>query len=212
MFTKKFWFSLLATILFVVAIMIIGSMNSGNKKTQNPSTVPITTPTPYYKAGSQNSTTEKIYSLQKTIINSTQDSQIKNLPDIIKTETLTNGERKYSLNSPVPISRPNLILTKNGVSIFERTITNETDPNSKDYIAISQYQSIFGDPDKVIKRSKYYGDFMNTYIYASRGFALIGNPNTDEVYEVQAFVPMSTDQYVQQYGQDLDLNPVPKGP
>lgn len=211
-FIKKFWLPISTITIVVFALIIINFLNSNTKSTQSLQAPTTITPTPYYKSGPLNSTTERIYPLQKTIINITQDSDIQALPDIIKTEILPNGEKRYSLTSPVPLSRPNLILTQNGVAIFERIITNEANPSSKDYATVSEYKNLFGNPEKTIKGSKYYGNFMNTYVYSSRGFAFIGNPNTDETYEVQTFVPMSADQYMKQYGQDIDLSPPPGGP
>lgn len=208
-FIKKNWI-FFAIMLVITALVVFTGISQKPQKKPSFNDIPTATPTPFYKSSS-NSTTQKIYSLQKTIINNTKDSEIQGLPDVIKTETLPNNTKEYLLNSPASLSRPNKIITQNGIVRYEQIITDETNPASVTYATISRYKNVFGNPEKAIKGSRYYGSFMNTYIYASRGFALIGNPYTDEVFEVQTFVPTIVDKYIENYGQDIDLMPAPGG-
>lgn len=60
-----------------------------------------------------------------------------------------------------------------------------------------------GQPEKTAPGSKFYGYHMNTYIYASKGIVFIGNPNINEVFEIQSFTPMSVEEYINNYGQDI---------
>lgn len=137
-----------------------------------------------------------IPSFQKTIIGKTTTQEIETIPGITKTP-----DSNYSYSSYL-VQRPNEIKIENNTASFERVLVpiSPSDPN---FTTISQLSQQFGPPDQTVRGSKYYGDFPNTYIYATQGMAFIGNPNTDEVYEIQFFTPMTPDEYKKKYGQEI---------
>ena len=113
-----------------------------------------------------------------------------------KKESLPDGSTAYSYNSGNP-SRPHLeISSSDDQIVFSRAVASKDFPLS----TISTYNEAYGGPDKTITGSKIYGKNAVTLIYASVGVAIIGDPQTDEVFEKQTFVPMTADQYIQKYG------------
>lgn len=150
----------------------------------------------------------KISILQKTEIGKTISLEIDKYPNIEKKESLSNGDTKYSLTSHL-IPRPNIILTnKQGVAEFE-SILIPSDPNTAGYVKISELLQRYGQPEKTIAGSRFYDWIAKTFIYPSKGIAFIGNPNTDEVFEIHAFQPTTLGSYIEQYGSDLDPNATP---
>lgn len=128
--------------------------------------------------------------------------------DIIDKEASSEGTTVYSLNSLNTI-RTDQIITKQDQIIFQRTYVPEN-PNDPNHLLISKMIEKYGQPENIIKGSKLWGPFMQTYIYPSKGIAFIGNPNTNEVYELQNFTPISLTEYLQKYGDDIDETP-PQG-
>jgi hypothetical protein len=100
------------------------------------------------------------------------------------------------------IARPNIIESVHDAVVFERKLL-PLDPTAEGYAKISDFKKKLGEPEKEASGSRYYGPYFKTYIYAGQGFAAIGNPNTDTVFEIQQFKPMSVDDYVTQYGSDI---------
>lgn len=143
--------------------------------------------------------------LQKAEIGKTTtkelDKQI-NKNELKEKQVLSDKETIYKLNSILP-QRPNEIRTENGIAVFERIIVPADNPNTPGYVTIPQMISTFGQPDKIIQGSQFYGKFSSTYIYGGKGLAFIGNSNTNDVYEVQLFVPMIVEEYIKKYGGDI---------
>ncbi len=136
---------------------------------------------------------------------------VEKLPNIVKKETLPDGSIVYTLSTSIPLTSDKII-TKNDKVIFQSQ-TSSLNPSQADYKKISDFIKSYGQPDKIISGSENYGPFSSYYIYASKGFAFIGNPNTDEVYETQSFTPMSVDQYLQQFNvNSQNQTPAPEGP
>lgn len=113
------------------------------------------------------------------------------------------GKKSYAVSSPL-ITRTNTLVTDNSNTIlFKRTIflsSNVTLPR------FGEYTKKYGQPEKEVVGSKYYGSTMVTKIYARQGVTLIGNPNTQEVYELQEYTSMSVEEYISTYGDDIDQN------
>lgn len=147
-------------------------------------------------------TQQKVYPYLRTQIGKTTSQDIEKLPNIKDKKDLGNGQTEYNLNSPVQ-PRDDKIVTNNDVAVFERVVTRKE--NSK-LPKISEYTSKYGTPEKEITGHKYYGDFEKTYIYASKGIAIIGNPFTDELDEVQTFKSMTVDEYLKLWGSEIQEN------
>lgn len=128
----------------------------------------------------------------------TSDSEISSLIGIEKKQKTKDGF-KYILSTKSTLKN-NEILSKNGKVTF---IQISVAANDNSYGKVADYLKKFGNPDKVFKGSKYYGA-VNTYVYAKDGFAIIGNPNTGSIYELQKFIPTSIESYLKLYGEDID--------
>jgi cytoskeletal protein RodZ len=104
------------------------------------------------------------------------------------TTTLTDGSVQYSYPSDTP-SRSNIVIVKNGVNVFERhTMYNvkmgAPPANKADH------------PDYTAIGSLFWGANAVTYIYLSKGFAYVGNPSTNIVYEQMIFQPGTINQFM----------------
>lgn len=149
----------------------------------------------------------QISSLIRVTIGQTTTSQIDALPNIQKKERLPGGGIKYSLSGNNPI-RPDEIRAENNVAVFERIAIPEKKADLG-YATISEYKTKYGQPDAVLPGSKAFGFYMVTYVYSTKGFALIANPNTDEIFEIQHFIPMPTEDYLKRYGEDVTPKATP---
>lgn len=90
--------------------------------------------------------------------------------------------------------------------IFINTQTNKVDliikhVDEKENLRFPDFTKTYGQPEKEMYNR--YGFFSKTYIWASKGVAAIGNKNTDQVFEVAYFTPMTLADYLQKYGQGL---------
>jgi hypothetical protein len=136
---------------------------------------------------------------QSIIVGKTTQSEIEQAPGIKAITELPDTKKQYSFAS-VRVDRDNIVITQNGIVVFSRTLTELRDhklPN------LNEFKTVYGEPEKEIEGSRYYGRIHKTYIYASRGIAIIANPYSNEIYELHNYGPMSVDQYVQTWGEDI---------
>lgn len=193
---------LLITILISI-ILVLGLLTLSRRGVQqaSPYPIPIYSPSP----GSIFIPNKELSPYLKTTIGQPADTQLSNFPNLKKISENPNGSTEYTFDSSV-IPGGNSIITQGGVIFFEKERTVDS---NLIHPKISSYIKQYGQPDEIIKGSKYYGWMYWTYIYANKGFALVGNPNSDEVFEIQHFSPMSVDQYKNLFGQDLNPNAQP---
>lgn len=145
-----------------------------------------------------NQSSEKLNQLLRSVIGVTTDDDILKMDPILKKDVPDGKE--YSFLSPLN-DRPDIVVTKNGKASFEREIL-PLEVNSAGHALISKLEEKLGKPDQIVKGSKNYSWDASTYIYANKGVAFIGQQDT--VFEIQTFAPMSVNEYIQQYGQDLN--------
>lgn len=107
--------------------------------------------------------------------------------------TLPDGSIQYSYDSDNP-NRPNIIIAKNGVNVFERTPFSNT--------SIADATDFFGKPEYVEYGSIFWGGNAVTYIYISRGVAFVLDPSTNQTLEEMIFEPGSMDLF-KQYDTDM---------
>ncbi|HWY79712.1 MAG TPA: hypothetical protein VNW29_05120 [Candidatus Sulfotelmatobacter sp.] len=112
--------------------------------------------------------------------------------------SLPDGSIQYTYASDIP-NRPNIIIVMNGLNIFQRTTFTNT-PFNTDY---------YGQPDYIAKGSQYWGTTAITYIYLSKGIALIGDTSTNQLLEQILFQHETIDQFKQQ---DTDIIEPPRIP
>lgn len=135
----------------------------------------------------------------QTTVGKTTDAQIQLLGNIKDKKTLPDGSTQY-LRPSVNASLDNIIITKNGTVAFEKAITVNT---LYEHPKISDYIATFGKPEAELEGSQTYGKFEKTYVYTSKGFAVVANPFTEEVDEIQTFAPMSVEAYLSTWGTDI---------
>lgn len=138
---------------------------------------------------------------QRSIVGETTESDLENLPDVIATEQVSESETHYTLRSFINIL-PDKIIAKDGVVVYEK-VTLPTSKDKPESRSISQITNIYGPPERKEQGSVRFGQFLSTYIYASRGFAFAGNSNTDTVHEMEFFKPMSVNEYLVLYGKGI---------
>lgn len=139
--------------------------------------------------------------LQKSIIGKTTTQDIEKTNPTMGKQILPSGEIKYEIESTL-IGRPNEMIFENNTAKFERIITIKGATESGK-LKISSQILKFGPAEKIIEGSEFYGARIKTYIYPSKGFAFIANPNADEIYELQTFIPTTIDDYLSKYGEDI---------
>lgn len=142
-----------------------------------------------------------LFPTQKSTIGKTTVNDIEKKYSVNHKQVLANGDLEYSFNSQIE-ARPDQIVFRNNVAEFERTVILSSTV-TQNYLKISDQILKYGPTERIVKGSKFYGCHMDTYIYASKGFTFTANANTDEVYEIQTFLPTSVDNYLANYGQDI---------
>ncbi len=188
---------LLGAALFLLILVIVLVFSSQGGK-QNFPTTP--SPTPIQIDGTPR--TQKIAPTQRTFIERTTLEEVEQLPTIENKVILPEGGTRYTLTSPL-VTRKNEIIVQNNQAVFERILVpeNRQDPG---FVTLTEYKNEYGQPQETIRGSYFYGNLIETFIYADKGFALIGNPFTNEVYEIQTFAPTTVENYKARYGDDIN--------
>lgn len=198
---KRIFIPLVPFILFILTFIYISTLFI-TSPTENPniqvSITPASTPT------SSNPTTSISNSPTRSNYGSEihEDSKLyETNPKLNKKEELTNGIVKYTIDSSIPL-RPNIIIVQgeDQGQIFERSVI----PENGEKVTITEYTKLWGNPERIVKGSLFYGQDAQVYIYGSMGFAFIANPQIDKVFEIHTFGPMSADEYIRQYGEDIN--------
>ena len=126
-----------------------------------------------------------------------QTSALNTRSDLQKKEALPGGATQYTFSSSNP-ARPNMFITINQSIVFERLVVSSESP-----LKITENTAEYGLPEVVIQGSRFYGDTALTYIYAGMGIAFIANPAANSVLERHGFSPMTVDEYIKFYGEDI---------
>lgn len=186
--------TILVIVVTLIAIILLNGL--GGKGT---TAGPIPTPTAVPRGAS---TQRKINPAQKTVIEQTTQNEVQTLPSVESKSPLPDGATRYTLKSPLS-SRKNEIIVKDNHVVFERMLVPESS-KAPGYVRISEYEKEYGKPQQIIRGSHFYGNLIKTYIYADKGFAFIGNSFTDEVFEIHTFKPTTIENYITQYGEDIN--------
>ncbi len=190
-------------IVAAVTIPLIVLLFATGTGPTTPGTSPIPTITPYPRqTGSPQQDIKQITPLKKTVIGQTlTEAQARSLAGYRGKKEIDKTKTIFSLKSQY-LSRTNEIRTGNNVVVFERELTPAS--TTTPYAKISDYKKKYGEPEKIMKGSKFYGELMSTYIYANLGFAFIGNSYTDEIFEFHFFTPTTLYDYITNFGEDID--------
>lgn len=142
--------------------------------------------------------------LQKTIIGKTTAEEVEKNNPIQNRQILANGDLQYSIRTELE-NRPDQIIISNNKALFERiVILGNSSELGK--IKLSEQIIKYGPAEKIIRGSKFYGFNMDTYIYPGKGLAFITNTFTDQIEEIQVFVPTTLEAYLAIYGEDINEN------
>jgi len=201
--TNKQIFIILGVIFFltlVVLLVVVSSFFSSSQKT-SPGNAPTPTSAPY----TRNKDGVFIFTpLQRTTINKTTEKEIETKNKIIS-KTRVGNVTSYKVKSAT-IGETDEIRTEDGVVIFEST--NIFNKKAGGYPPkASVYEKEFGKPEKILKSVSPLGKYISAYIYATKGFTLFVNHNTNTVYMVQRFAPMSLETYQKTYADYLQPAP-----
>jgi hypothetical protein len=194
----KYKWIVIGIFLFVAIPLILLAFSPSQNRI--PQTSDFLTPT-VFQLNPTTIASQPISPLQKTIIGKTTEVEIEQIPGIQK-RALSATQNEFTLSSEYAL-RPNVIITEQQTAAFERIVTPEKS-NSLGYTKISEIISRFGQPERMIQGSKHYGWYATTYIYGPSGFVVIGNPSTDEVYEIHRFQSMTNEEYISKFGSDID--------
>ncbi len=197
-FLKKYKWILLFGFIALLGVITIVLYNLQPSSPQKNLPVEDLYPTPFLSSSKD---LPKASSIQKTIIGKTTTQEVEQLPERIGKTENPDGSFSYSFASPLN-ARPKQVLTKDDKVIFESIMIPEN-PTAEGYSKIDDYTSHYGQPEAILKGSKFYGWHMEEYVYSSQGFTLIANPFTKEVFEIHAYQPMDVDSYVKYYGEDI---------
>lgn len=113
--------------------------------------------------------------------------------------TKPDGSVEYRFKTRDPF-RDSLIVSRNNQVVFEREQTLLSDGK---YPKLADFQQKYGLAEEIATGSAHFGDQATTYIYASKGLALIGNDYNGDIYEIQSFKSMSSDEYKKAWGVDI---------
>lgn len=197
---RKIIFIALIVFIIIGLVLLFASLMIGSK------TAPfdfgeetlVPTSAPY---GGSGSSTSPFLPPHKIIPGKTTREEVENLKDI-KVLKSSNSETEYGYSSFLT-PRPNKIIVRQGIAVFEGVLSSP-DQNNPTFTTISTIKTQIGEPEETVKGSAFYGFYAYTYAYAKRGFAFIGNPNTDEIFEVHYFAPTTFEKYKSEFG--LDIN------
>ncbi|HEX8932092.1 MAG TPA: hypothetical protein VF810_02980 [Patescibacteria group bacterium] len=207
MFLKKYGIFIAPAFLFLIFIFLLVFSYTITSQ-QTPTSTSSSSPTPISNTslpypntgqglGSQSESEEK----NNMVIWTNSTLTDSDLADFNATkETLPDGSIQYSYSSDVA-NRPNIIIVKNGINVFQRTPFTDT--------PMSQNTNFYGQPDYVAKGSQFWGPNAVTYIYLSRGISLIGDLNKDQLFEQIIFQPGTLDQFIKN---DIDIIGEPQKP
>ncbi len=195
MFKRFLPFLLIGIVILLVIGLVINFILTRN--VQRPTTaVPATLQFP------QAPTTAG--SLSQLVAGESTTNDVAKLAKPLKKERLSNSDTRYTFSS-TRVGRVNEVVVSGNTVNFVRIIT-PNDGAQQGYAVLVQYTQTYGQPDKIIAGTEDYSYPLQTYIYSTKGFALIINPTTTEVYEVQKFQPMSVQNYLNSYGKNIQIN------
>lgn len=127
---------------------------------------------------------------------------IERSPSLKSKQQLADGNIQYLLASYL-IERDNEIVVKDNKPIFKRVVYFTLSNSLPTFI---EYTKKYGQPEEIITGHRYYGAHIESYLYPKQGVVVVGNADTNEVFETQTFEPSSLAEYQSKWGQDLTLS------
>lgn len=128
-----------------------------------------------------------------------KELDLEKIPNYKGKVNLPNIGNQY-LYSSVRTHRDDAIIVDKDRVLFERKIVN---PNLDKFNKVSGFVKKYGEPEAKFQGSNYYGEFEDTYVYASKGIAFLVNPFSGSIDEIQSFSPTTVEEYKRLWGKDI---------
>ncbi len=188
--------------IFLVMVIFFFVMRSiFQTASPNTTAIPSPTPIPYNRDNQGNFT---LTPLQKTIINKTLEKEVVERETILN-KSLRGTETVYEVPSATE-EQTDEIGVRDGIVIYESiNIFNKKVGNYPPKATV--YEKEFGRPEKILRSVSPLGSHISAYIYATEGFTLFVNHNTNTVYEIHRYTPMTVEEYEKQYAEYLQPAP-----
>lgn len=158
-------------------------------------------PSPLSSPGPVSSTpqpTQQPISLEQISIDQITIANITSSPNLKQTENLEDGSTRYRLYSPLS-ARDDIAIFKDNQLLFYRQVKLDSDQTLP---TITGYKLKYGEPQHQLLGSSFYGSGATLLLYTAQGRAVIGNTNTNEIYEEQTFKSTDLNGYLSQFGND----------
>jgi len=147
--------------------------------------------------------TLELNTLTTSTIGGTTESELdQKYPSVTSSTSGELSEYKIRTQDNLPLTE---ILTKDGIVVSEKLFIPENE-QMEGYTTLPEITSQYGAPNTTIQGSKTYGDDLMFYIYHTKGFAALASPINGGVMYVQFFKPTTLEQYLSEYGSDVDLS------
>jgi hypothetical protein len=190
-------------LVIIVLVVAASSILSPQTTTTDELITPTSSPRSYHE-DSQGKF--QITPLQRTEIGTTTGREVE-ANETITSKSIQNDTTIYIVESAVP-GEPDEIRVRDNEVIFESINTFNTTAGQPPKIAT--YQNELGESEKVLDSVSSLGKHISAHIYAEQGVAFFVNRFTNTVYKIHRFLPMSTAEYEQEYGEYLQ--PAPEYP
>lgn len=140
--------------------------------------------------------------LQEVVAGVTTQEDVEKIPGIKKVSE-QNGTARYILPSIINV-RPHEINTRGGIATDERIVLPEIEGQTG-FTTISSVVEKYGQPERILSGSTFYGDFVSRYLYPKKGLLFVVNTNTNEVFEILHFQPMELTDFVKNYSNETSV-------
>lgn len=190
-------------IILLIAIVFVGAVGGMFYVNQKNPTL-----NPFSRPQSSNPPQDQAELIQRQItldfLNEAQitEQNLQNSSTLKDKKALPDGSTEYIVKSKFA-SRDNILVIKDKVFLFKREITvNDQLIHPK----ITDYLKTYGNPDKILTGSRFFGPYQKFYLYPQKGFVLSANPGTDEIDEIYSFVPTTQEDFLAKWGEDYSPN------
>lgn len=190
-------------IILLIAIVLLGATGGLLYLNQNPTLNPFNRPTGVDIPQNQAELIQRQITLDYLNEAQITEQNLQNSANLLNKRILPDGSTEYTVKSKFA-SRDNILIIKDKVFLFKREITiNDKLIHPK----LTDYLKTYGNPDKILTGSKFFGPYQKFYLYPAKGFVLSANPGTDEIDEIYSFVPTTEENFLQKWGEDYFPNP-----
>ena len=151
---------------------------------------------------------KRISPLQKTVLGGRFAKSFSGFRGLNLQEQSKDGDRTTYTYASAFKFRDNIVMTRQGVVEFERLVLPQN-PNQMGFSTMSYFKQQFGTPDMILRKPTFFGQ-RDIYIYSTKGFAVVGDTESGQAYELDVFDPTGHVDFWSTYGEKLGpLPPLP---